>query len=66
VAPRKKPSVGSSSPTRASQDLNHVEFNARCLLPGLFVGEDGNNPYAFLQRPGAVVIRYNHISRVII
>jgi len=53
--------------TNPAKDLNHVEFNARCLLPGLFVGEDGNNPYTFLQRPGAVVILYdyNHTSRVI-
>ena len=48
-------------------DLRHVELNARCALPGLFQGEDGNNPYQFLQRPGAVVILYdyNHTSRVI-
>src|SRR6185295_17510915 len=26
-------------------DLQHVELNARCALPGLFVGEDNNNPY---------------------
>jgi len=53
--------------TNPARDLNHVEFNARCLLPGLFVGEDGNNPYTFLQRPGALVILYdyNHTSRVI-
>jgi hypothetical protein len=49
------------------KDLRHVELNARCVLPGLFVGEDGNNPYTILQRPGAVVILYdyNHTSRVI-
>jgi len=48
-------------------DLRHVELNARCALPGLFQGEDGNNPYQFLQRPGEVVILYdyNHTSRVI-
>jgi hypothetical protein len=48
-------------------DLRHVELNARCALPGLFQGEDGNNPYQFLQPPGAVVILYdyNHTSRVI-
>lgn len=48
-------------------DLAHVELNARCALPGLFQGEDGNNPYQFLQSPGAVVILYdyNHTSRVI-
>ena len=53
--------------TNPARDLNHVEFNARCLLPGLFVGQDGNNPYTVLQRPGAVVILYdyNHTSRVI-
>ena len=53
--------------TNPAKDLNHVEFNARCLLPGLFVGEDGNNPYTFLQRPGAVAILYdyNHTSRSI-
>jgi hypothetical protein len=53
--------------TNPAKDLNHVEFNARCLLPGLFVGEDGNNPYSFLQRPGAVVILYdyNHTSRTV-
>jgi len=50
--PRKRRS-GRPVPRRheSSQDLNHVEFNARCLLPGLFVGEDGNNPYTVLQRP---------------
>jgi hypothetical protein len=49
------------------KDLHHVELNARCVLPGLFVGEDGNNPFTFLQRPGSVVILYdyNHTSRVI-
>ncbi len=49
------------------KDLGHVELNARCVLPGLFVGEDGNNPYTILQRPGSVVIvyDYNHTSRVI-
>lgn len=48
-------------------DLRHVELNARCTLPGLFQGEDGNNPYQFLQPPGKVVILYdyNHTSRVI-
>jgi len=48
-------------------DLRHVELNARCALPGLFQGEDGNNPYQFLQRAGEVVILYdyNHTSRVI-
>ena len=48
-------------------DLAHVEFNARCTLPGLFVGEDNANPYTILQRPGSVVILYdyNHTSRVI-
>jgi hypothetical protein len=48
-------------------DLRHVELNARCTLPGLFQGEDGNNPYQFLQRPGEVVLLYdyNHTSRII-
>ncbi|HEY7390943.1 MAG TPA: hypothetical protein VH640_20670, partial [Bryobacteraceae bacterium] len=48
-------------------DLRHVELNARCALPGLFQGEDNNNPYQFLQRPEEVVILYdyNHTSRVI-
>ena len=48
-------------------DLHHVELNARCTLPGLFQGEDNNNPYQFLQRPGAVVLLYdyNHTSRII-
>ena len=48
-------------------DLRHVELNARCALPGLFQGEDGNNPYQFLQRAGEVMIAYdyNHTSRVI-
>jgi hypothetical protein len=48
-------------------DLRHVELNARCALPGLFQGEDGNNPFQFLQRRGEVVILYdyNHTSRVI-
>ena len=48
-------------------DLRHVELNARCALPGLFQGEDNNNPYQFLQEAGEVVILYdyNHTSRVI-
>ncbi len=48
-------------------DLRHVELNARCALPGLFQGDDNNNPYRFLQPPGAVVLLYdyNHTSRVI-
>ena len=48
-------------------DLLHVELNARCALPGLFQGEDNNNPYQFLQHAGEVVILYdyNHTSRVI-
>jgi hypothetical protein len=48
-------------------DLRHVELNARCALPGLFQGEDNNNPYQFLERLGEVVILYdyNHTSRVI-
>jgi hypothetical protein len=48
------------------KDLRHVELNARCVLPGLFQGEDGN-PFTFMQRPGSVVILYdyNHTSRVI-
>ena len=33
-------------------DLRHVELNARCALPGLFQGDDNNNPYQFLQAPG--------------
>ena len=49
------------------KDLQHVELNSRCTLPGLFEGEDGNNPYTILQPPGRVVIvyDYNHTSRVI-
>ena len=48
-------------------DLRHVELNARCTLPGLFQGEDNNNPFQFLQRPGEVVMLYdyNHTSRII-
>ena len=48
-------------------DLRHVELNARCTLPGLFQGEDGNNPYQFLQRAGSMVMLYdyNHTSRII-
>jgi hypothetical protein len=48
-------------------DLRHVELNARCALPGLFQGEDNNNPYQFLERAGSVVMLYdyNHTSRVI-
>jgi len=48
-------------------DLPHVELNARCALPGPFEGEDGANPYTFLQTPGKVAIfyDYNHTSRVI-
>ena len=48
-------------------DLRHVELNARCALPGLFQGDDDNNPYRFLQPPGEVVLLYdyNHTSRVI-
>lgn len=47
--------------------LQYIELNSRCALPSLFEGEDGNNPYTILQRPGAVVIfyDYNHTSRVI-
>ncbi|HYR41421.1 MAG TPA: hypothetical protein VER98_00225 [Terriglobia bacterium] len=50
-----------------AKDLRHIELNSRCALPGLFEGEDGNNPYTFLQPPGKVVIvyDYNHTSRVI-
>jgi hypothetical protein len=50
-----------------AKDLRHVELNSRCALPGLFEGEDGNNPYTILQPPGKVVIvyDYNHTSRVI-
>src|SRR2546427_8137601 len=49
------------------KDLRHIELNSRCALPGLFEGEDGNNPYTILQPPGQVVIiyDYNHTSRVI-
>jgi hypothetical protein len=49
------------------KDLRHIELNSRCALPGLFEGEDGNNPYTILQPPGQVVILYdyNHTSRVI-
>src|SRR5499426_2815416 len=50
-----------------AKDLRHIELNSRCALPGLFEGEDGNNPYTILQPPGKVVILYdyNHSSRVI-
>jgi len=49
------------------KDLRHIELNSRCALPGLFEGEDGNNPYTILQPLGKVVILYdyNHSSRVI-
>jgi hypothetical protein len=49
------------------KDLRHVELNARCTLPGLFQGEDGNNPWQILQRAGevAMLYDYNHTSRVI-
>jgi hypothetical protein len=49
------------------RDLRHIELNSRCALPGLFEGEDGNNPYTILQPPGRVVILYdyNHTSRVV-
>ncbi len=45
-------------------DLQHVELNSRCALPGLFVSY---NPYQILQRPGSMVIlsEYNHYTRVI-
>lgn len=48
-------------------DLRHVELNARCTLPGIFQGEDNNNPFQFIQRAGEVVLLYdyNHTSRVI-
>lgn len=48
-------------------DLAHVELNARCALPGPFQGDDGNNPYQFLQPRGEFVILYdyNHTSRII-
>jgi hypothetical protein len=50
-----------------AKDLRHVELNSRCALPGLFEGEDGNNPYTILQPSGKVVIvyDYNHTSREI-
>ena len=50
-----------------AKDLKHVELNSRCALPGLFEGEDGNNPYTILQPPGkvAIVYDYNHTSREI-
>jgi hypothetical protein len=50
-----------------AKDLRHIELNSRCALPGLFEGEDGNNPYTILQPAGKVVIvyDYNHTSRVI-
>jgi hypothetical protein len=49
------------------KDLRHIEFNARCALPGLFEGEDNANPWTILQRPGAVVLMYdyNHTTRII-
>jgi hypothetical protein len=49
------------------KDLRHVELNARCALPGLFQGEDNNNPWQIMQRAGEVVMLYdyNHTSRVI-
>jgi hypothetical protein len=49
------------------KSLQHVELNSRCALPGPFEGEDGNNPYTILQRPGSVVVLYdyNHTTRVI-
>jgi hypothetical protein len=48
-------------------DLRHVELNARCALPGLFQGDDNNNPYQVLQRAGEVALLYdyNHTSRII-
>jgi hypothetical protein len=50
-----------------AKDLRHIELNSRCALPGLFEGEDGNNPYNFYQPAGKVIIvyDYNHTSRVI-
>ncbi len=50
-----------------AKDLRHIELNSRCALPGLFEGEDGNNPYTILQASGKVVIvyDYNHTSREI-
>ena len=44
--------------------LRYVETDARCALPGLFLG---GGPYQFLQPPGAVVIlsEYSHFTRVI-
>ena len=49
------------------KDLRHVELNARCVLPGIFQGEDGVNPHTIMQTPGKVVILYdyNHTSRII-
>jgi hypothetical protein len=49
------------------KDLRHIEFNARCALPGLFEGEDNANPWTILQRPGSVVLMYdyNHTTRII-
>ena len=50
-----------------AKDLRHIELNSRCALPGLFEGEDGNNPYTILQPAGKVVIiyDYNHTSHLI-
>jgi hypothetical protein len=50
-----------------ASDLRHVELNALCALPGLFQGDDNNNPYRFLRTPGAAVLLYdyNHTSCVI-
>ena len=50
-----------------AKDVHHIELNSRCALPGLFEGEDGNNPYTILQPAGKVVILYdyNHTSRTI-
>jgi len=50
--------------TNPPVDLQHVEKNARCALPGVL---SGGNGYTFLQRPGSLVmlLDYNHTSRVV-
>lgn len=50
--------------TNPAASLKHVETDARCAMPGLFLG---GGPFQFMQPEGAVVIlsEYSHFSRFI-
>lgn len=50
--------------TNPAASLRYVEYDARCALPGLFLG---NGPFEFIQPPKEVEIlsEYSHFTRVI-